>query len=74
MCLNIKRVAKTRPLRSRVDFLRARTRDRMRRPYMKPLYWKWMWSMMSRPGDRRIERAAARAARLVFIGEVSTYK
>lgn len=31
------------------------------------MYWKWMWSMMRRPGERRMEIAAAWAARLFFV-------
>jgi hypothetical protein len=31
----------------------------MRIPYKKPLYWKWMWSMMNKPGERKMARAAA---------------
>jgi hypothetical protein len=31
-----------------------------------------MWSIMRRPGEKRIERAATRAARFVEAGEVST--
>jgi hypothetical protein len=27
-------------------------------PYINPLYWKWMWSIIKRPGERRIERLA----------------
>jgi hypothetical protein len=59
MCFMHSSAAKTRPLHSRPDFVRARTRERMSRPYMHPLYWKWMWSMIIRPGERRMDRAAA---------------
>jgi hypothetical protein len=31
-----------------------------------------MWSIMSKPGERKMERAAARAGRLEEEGEVST--
>lgn len=33
------------------------------------MYWKWMWSMMRRPGERRMEIAAAWAARLLVVVE-----
>ena len=32
-----------------VDSFLAKTNERIRMPYMKPLYWKWMWSTISRP-------------------------
>lgn len=65
MCFMHNKAAKARPLRSRVDFDRAQTRERIKRPYMQPLYWKWMWSMIRRPGESKMERAAAWLARLV---------
>lgn len=48
--------------------MRARTIDRIRRPYINPLYWKWMWSIMRSPGDRRIERLAI-WARCALLGD-----
>jgi hypothetical protein len=41
--------------------------DKIKIPYRNPLYWKWMWSMMSRPGESRIERLAM-CARFVLSG------
>lgn len=35
---------------------------------MNPLYWKWIWSIMKRPGERRIEREATCAACLLGKG------
>ena len=40
MCFMQSRIANRKPLRRMVDFFLARTRDRMRSPYMRPLYWK----------------------------------
>lgn len=31
---------------------------------MHPLYWKWIWSMRSSPGESRMDMAAAWAALL----------
>jgi hypothetical protein len=31
---------------------------------MNPLYWKWMWSIMKRPGDSKMERLATCAGSL----------
>jgi hypothetical protein len=59
MCLKHRSAAKSRPLARVVDGFLANTSDRIRIPYRKPLYWKWMWSMIKRPGERRTERAAA---------------
>lgn len=59
MCLKQRRAAKSSPLASIVDCFLANTSDRMRIPYKKPLYWKWIWSIIRRPGERRTERAAA---------------
>ena len=42
--------------------------DRIKIPYMNPLYWKWMWSIMKRPGERRMERLAIWAADLFAKG------
>lgn len=42
-------------------------------PYMKPLYWKWMWSIISKAGERRIDSAAACAERLEASGVVFMY-
>jgi len=33
----------------------------IRTPRRKPLYWKWMWSTMRRPGWNRTEAAMMRA-------------
>jgi hypothetical protein len=52
-----------------VDFFLARTRDRINNPYINPLYWKWIWSMIKRPGDSRTESAAACEGRLKAAGE-----
>lgn len=65
MCFMHSNTAKRSPLASTVDFFRARTSDAMRMPYMQPLYWKWMWSIINRPGESIIEIAAACAARFV---------
>jgi hypothetical protein len=46
-----------------VDFFLAKTRDKINIPYKNPLYWKWIWSMMRRPGESRMESAAACAGR-----------
>lgn len=40
MCLKHRSAAKRRPLARVVEGFLARTRDRMRMPYRKPLYWK----------------------------------
>lgn len=59
MCFKHKSVANRTPLASIPLGLRARTMDSTRAPYKKPLYWKWTWSIISRPGDSRMERATA---------------
>lgn len=69
MCLKQRSAAKRNPLASMVDFFLARTRDRINNPYINPLYWKWIWSMIKRPGDRRTESAAACEGRLKAAGE-----
>jgi hypothetical protein len=46
------------PLSKRPELFRAVTIERMRIPYRKPLYWKWMWSIINNPGERRTEMAA----------------
>lgn len=65
-------VAKSSPLANVVDFFLANTKDNIKMPYRKPLYWKWIWSMIRRPGERRIERAAAWDGRLKAGGAVWT--
>jgi hypothetical protein len=69
MCLKQRSAAKRNPLARMVDFFLARTRDRINNPYIKPLYWKWIWSMIKRPGDSRTESAAAWEGRLKAAGE-----
>ena len=63
MCFMHRSAANKSPLQSSVELFRASTKDAIRIPYMHPLYWKWMWSMMRRPGESRMEMAAACAAR-----------
>lgn len=72
MCFRHSNAAKSVPLSRRPEFLRPATIDRMRIPYKKPLYWKWMWSMIKSPGERRIEMAAACACFFEAPGEVLT--
>jgi hypothetical protein len=69
MCLKHRRAANRKPLSSTVDLFLAKTSERTKIPYMKPLYWKCIWSMIRRPGERRIERAAAWEGRLRAAGE-----
>ncbi len=59
MCFRQSSAANRIPLASILDFERARTTESIKMPYRKPLYWKWMWSMISRPGESRMEVAAA---------------
>jgi hypothetical protein len=54
------------PDRRMVELLRASTMDKTRIPYRKPLYWKWIWSMMSSPGDNKTDKAAACAVTFDF--------
>lgn len=70
MCLKHSKAAKRIPERRGDDL--ATSRERRRIPYMKPLYWKWMWSIIRRPGERRMDRAIAWAERLVNSGELAT--
>jgi hypothetical protein len=64
MCFKQRSAANRSPPARRVDFFLANTRDKINKPYKKPLYWKWIWSMIKSPGERRIERAAAWEGRL----------
>lgn len=43
-------VTKQDDMDDREGTLRAISTDHRRMPYMKPLYWKWMWSTMMKPG------------------------
>ena len=73
ICLKQSNEANSRPLQRRVDCLRAKTSERMSKPYKKPLYWKCIWSMIRSPGDRSIEIAAAWDKGLDNAGDVCTY-
>ena len=65
------KTAKSVPAR-RKRCSRRRTIESRRIPYKRPLYWKWMWSIIRRPGERRIERAMAWADRLLASRDVLT--
>lgn len=64
MCLKHRSAAKSTPLARVVDSFRANTSDRTKSPYINPLYWKCIWSIIKRPGERSMERAAAWDGRL----------
>lgn len=72
MCFRHSNAAKSIPLGKSPGDVRARTMERMRTPYRNPLYWKWTWSIISRPGDRSIEIAAVCACFFVVVGEDCT--
>ena len=72
MCFKHNSVANRTPLASIPLGLRARTMDSTKAPYRKPLYWKWIWSIISRPGDSRMERATACACLFDEAAEVLT--
>lgn len=59
MCLKHNRIANKVPLGRSPESVRASTIEKMRMPYIIELYWKWMWSMMRKPGDKRMDNAIA---------------
>jgi len=59
MCLKHRRMANKMPLKRSPESVRASAIEKMRMPYIIELYWKWIWSMMRKPGDSRIDSATA---------------
>lgn len=73
MCFRHSKAANNTADSNIVDCFRAKTRDKIRTPYRKPLYWKWIWSMIRSAGDNSIDMAMAWAPRFNEFGDVEMY-